>query len=420
MRNWEMLYERQPLHLDVVLFVLALAFHYPLIYLHIKAPPKNKDLRSWVDIVEERIPEKKEEKKKVILPPVIPDKPKDIKTIVKKVEQTFHRPPPPPPPQPKKIETLIQTPPPVAKLDVKKFNPEEARKALQDKGSFKGRDPHLLTPAAQDIKMAAAGASLQANSRLPGPGVPQGGTLKGKTGFTMAKDALPMGIGGGDEGGLRGGAAENIVAVPVGAKAMGNASILSPVVKDKGSLKNQGPVGVPGGTGTGSGGLVGTGSGASAIQGTIASRGPVMASVPVPAKTAGKTFTAKTPSTAVSGPNSVNTSAAAPALPRRTVPKQKPMFQITGPLANRTVLSRALPPYPEWARQKGIEASVTLQFSVTPEGAVKDRILILRTSGFPALDESAMDALRRWKFAPLPPDQYREEVGTITMSFAIQ
>ncbi len=97
------------------------------------------------------------------------------------------------------------------------------------------------------------------------------------------------------------------------------------------------------------------------------------------------------------------------------------MFQITGALANRKVVNRVIPEYPEWAREKGVEASVAIQFTVAPEGRVKeDTIFVARTSGYPALDELAINALKKWVFVPLPLDQYRDEVGTITMSFSVQ
>ena len=72
------------------------------------------------------------------------------------------------------------------------------------------------------------------------------------------------------------------------------------------------------------------------------------------------------------------------------------------------------------ALSSDIESAVLLQFTVTPEGAVKDNILVLRTSGYPAMDELAVNALRQWKFAPLPADQLREEVGTMTFNFAVR
>ena len=44
----------------------------------------------------------------------------------------------------------------------------------------------------------------------------------------------------------------------------------------------------------------------------------------------------------------------------------------------------------------------------------------MRTSGYPSLDETAKEALRRWRFSELPPDQARDEVGAITMNFSVR
>jgi TonB family protein len=51
---------------------------------------------------------------------------------------------------------------------------------------------------------------------------------------------------------------------------------------------------------------------------------------------------------------------------------------------------------------------------------VNDNVIVVRTSGYPQMDELAVKALVRWTFAALPADQYREEIGTITFNFSIQ
>jgi TonB family protein len=96
------------------------------------------------------------------------------------------------------------------------------------------------------------------------------------------------------------------------------------------------------------------------------------------------------------------------------------MFTITGPLKDRKVLSQVVPEYPEWARSQGVEDLVVLQFTVTPEGRVKENIQSLRASAYPELDALAKEALLQWVFVPLPDGQWRDEVGTITMSFSVR
>ncbi len=93
-------------------------------------------------------------------------------------------------------------------------------------------------------------------------------------------------------------------------------------------------------------------------------------------------------------------------------------FEITGALSNRKILQSVLPPYPDWAREKGLIATVGLEFSVSHTGVVKKNITVQRSSGYPLMDEVAMTALLKWRFAPLPEAQYGEEqTGVITFKF---
>lgn len=103
-------------------------------------------------------------------------------------------------------------------------------------------------------------------------------------------------------------------------------------------------------------------------------------------------------------------------IPMPTVAK-KSLFVISGPLKDRGIEHQVSPEYPEWAQSQGLEASLTLEFTVDPMGQVKNIIVIRRTSGYPRLDETAIQALRRWKFVPLAED--REEVGLITFKYSL-
>ncbi len=432
--DWNLLYERQPLSLDAILLAVALALHTPMLLIHMKAPPKSakKPFARLVniDFVEQEIRERKA--KAVVLPPKIPETAKQLQEVVKKVEeqvkqQVFKRSLPPPPPPKSKLQDDLIKGPEISKLqeNLLKDKLAQEQKKLQGKTGFQGSDIKLGGASeARDIKLGGGGAALQAvPARLSGVPGAGGGTLKGKSGFQVSQDAMPMSIGGGDEGGLKMGGGANVVALPTGARAKADASILSPVsaAKDRGSLASRAPaLGGPAG-GEENAGLAGTG-GASPIAVGKGSLAPAAAG-PVPVKEGKKLDSAQIANPladAMKSPAKENP-VFTPVLPRRAAPKaQKPMFLITGPLADRKVLSRDVPPYPEWAREKGVEAAVTLQFTVTPEGDVKDNILVARTSGYPQLDELAMGSLRKWKFVPLPPDQYREEVGTITFNFSVR
>jgi TonB family protein len=94
--------------------------------------------------------------------------------------------------------------------------------------------------------------------------------------------------------------------------------------------------------------------------------------------------------------------------------------QLAGPVADRPVLSHRTPDYPEWAMREGVEGSVTLHFIVQPDGAVKENILVEKTSGFEDFDESARRALRDWRFQPLTGGRTGEQWGNITFHFRIR
>jgi protein TonB len=57
------------------------------------------------------------------------------------------------------------------------------------------------------------------------------------------------------------------------------------------------------------------------------------------------------------------------------------------------------PRYPESARRRGIEGTVLLKMRITAQGRVED-VQVVRSTGYPELDESAIEAVRRWRFEP--------------------
>jgi len=100
--------------------------------------------------------------------------------------------------------------------------------------------------------------------------------------------------------------------------------------------------------------------------------------------------------------------------------EKKSMFTITGELSDRQIVRQVTPEYPAWAQAQGVEASVVLEFTVDAAGSVKTNVVVRRTTGYPKLDESAIRALRQWKFAPLPAGQEnKEEVGLITFNYSL-
>jgi len=98
-------------------------------------------------------------------------------------------------------------------------------------------------------------------------------------------------------------------------------------------------------------------------------------------------------------------------------PSKSP-YEISGPLSGRKIVRQVIPPYPDWARDKGLIASVSLRFRVFQSGEVKPSIEEVRSSGYQQLNEVAKQALLQWRFEPLRPDQYGvEQWGIITFKF---
>ena len=66
-----------------------------------------------------------------------------------------------------------------------------------------------------------------------------------------------------------------------------------------------------------------------------------------------------------------------------------------GEAPSRKVKSRVAPEYPQLAKKLSIGGTVKVQVVVSPDGKVKSTKLV---GGHPLLVQSAMDAVRKWKF----------------------
>lgn len=77
---------------------------------------------------------------------------------------------------------------------------------------------------------------------------------------------------------------------------------------------------------------------------------------------------------------------------------------------NRTVVFKQLPKYPPGT----LNTAVKLRFRVMPDGTVSS-VIPVRRGGNPAVDDAAMEALRRWRFNKR--DDGIEMEGTITFTF---
>jgi protein TonB len=74
-----------------------------------------------------------------------------------------------------------------------------------------------------------------------------------------------------------------------------------------------------------------------------------------------------------------------------------------GPRVDASWAGNAPPPYPAAAKRMGEQGEVRLDVHVGADGSVID-VQVRASSGSPALDRSAMDAVRRWRFRPATVD----------------
>jgi TonB family protein len=93
--------------------------------------------------------------------------------------------------------------------------------------------------------------------------------------------------------------------------------------------------------------------------------------------------------------------------------------QLTGPVADRPVLSYDVPDYPEWAKNEAVEGSVAIYFVVLPDGRVKENVMVEKTAGFADFDDNAVRALLTWRFEPLKGGATGEQWGTITFHYRL-
>lgn len=72
---------------------------------------------------------------------------------------------------------------------------------------------------------------------------------------------------------------------------------------------------------------------------------------------------------------------------------------ITPPSADAYALRNPKPPYPISSRENGEQGAVMLYACITDHGKV-DRVDLAQSSGYPALDRSALNTIRHWSFRP--------------------
>ncbi|MBM4117968.1 energy transducer TonB [bacterium] len=92
---------------------------------------------------------------------------------------------------------------------------------------------------------------------------------------------------------------------------------------------------------------------------------------------------------------------------------------LSGPILDREVLASQAPSYPAAAKQQGWQGTVSVYFTVRPDGTVK-KVLIEKASPHQVLDEAAKRCLEHWRFSALPTGATAEQWGVLTIVFRLR
>lgn len=97
---------------------------------------------------------------------------------------------------------------------------------------------------------------------------------------------------------------------------------------------------------------------------------------------------------------------AAPAAPtspappvQQATPAPEAPAPVTPPRTDATHLNNPAPQYPALSRRLGEQGRVMLDVYILPDGSVGE-IKLNRSSGFPRLDNAALQAVKTWKYVP--------------------
>lgn len=72
---------------------------------------------------------------------------------------------------------------------------------------------------------------------------------------------------------------------------------------------------------------------------------------------------------------------------------------VTAPRADASHLNNPAPPYPRLSRRLREEGTVLLQLLIEADGRISE-LEVFQSSGFPRLDQAALEAVRQWRFEP--------------------
>ncbi len=97
-------------------------------------------------------------------------------------------------------------------------------------------------------------------------------------------------------------------------------------------------------------------------------------------------------------------------------PSRAQPFTIEGEAANREIVHKVIPDYPDDLQQ---EAVIRIRFTVLPDGRVGQMIPVQKD--YPTLEDLTLEALEQWRFNPLPPGVKQQPVqGIITFRYELE
>jgi TonB family protein len=93
-----------------------------------------------------------------------------------------------------------------------------------------------------------------------------------------------------------------------------------------------------------------------------------------------------------------------------TGPGEKPVVHVAGNVMAAKIVRQVAPKYPSDAKKKRIQGTVKMHAIITKDGKIRDLKYI---SGPPELMDSALDAVRQWRYEPTLLEGKPVEVDTI-------
>ncbi len=79
------------------------------------------------------------------------------------------------------------------------------------------------------------------------------------------------------------------------------------------------------------------------------------------------------------------------------------VVEITGALADRQQIKGPLPPFPDWALQRGISGYLRIKVTVDASGKISGAVIPLATTGYPNWDSAVISWVKKhWKWKAVP------------------